>query len=107
MDGKKVQQQTITTVPVSVPVMATPVIDHNDLKEWQKRLDLSYEEAANLLGVDRSTYAAYLTGLARNTRIPTPLPRAIALSAMAIELGLHRLLPPPVLRTKKRRLSAA
>lgn len=98
----KVQQTT--TVPLSVPVLATPVIDHNDLKEWQKRLGLSYEDAAGLLGVDRSTYAAYLTGQARNTRLPVPLPRAIALSAMAIELGLHQLLPPPVPRSKKRKL---
>lgn len=77
------------------------VCDHLDLREWQERMGFTYEEAAEQLGVNRSTYAAYLTGRSRNKGVSTPLPRMVSLAAMAIELGLHKVLPEPVPRSKK------
>lgn len=96
---KPVQEKNLT--PIQVPILCVPVRSNGDLKAWQERLQLNYEEAASQLGVDRSTYAAYLSGKSRATGLPTSLPRSISLAAMAVEVGLHRLLPAPVTRKKQ------
>lgn len=93
--------QDTKSLTLNISFEGKQVLDHQDLREWQARMNFTYEEAAAQLGVDRSTYAVYLTGMSRATKSPTPLPRSISLAAMAIEFGLHRALPAPVPRSKK------
>lgn len=97
----KLQEQKVINTPA--PLVCIPVRNCAELRDWQERLGLSYEDAALHLGVDRSTYAAYLSGKSRATGMEVPLPRAIALAAMAIEAGLFRALPAPVARPKRKR----
>lgn len=81
---------------------APVIIDHEDLREWQIRMKFTYDDAAQVLGVDRSTYAVWLRGTSRTTGKPLPLPRVVALAAMAVEMGLHQNMPPPQIRHKGR-----
>lgn len=96
----KVQEQNSNFSPALLVVI--PVRNNEELKDWQQRMGFSYSDAALQLGVDRSTYAAYLTGKSRATGSDSPLPRAVSLAAMAIEAGLDRALPPPQPREKRR-----
>lgn len=87
----------------SEAIKVTPVVDHVDLRKWMIRLNLSYDTAAEVLGIHRSTFATMLNGVSRETKRPLPLPRSVQLAAMAIEIGIDRLLPPPEVRRKSRR----
>lgn len=93
------QDRKNTFPPVAVVI---PVRNSEELKEWQQRMGFSYNDAALHLGVDRSTYAAYLTGKSRATGFDVPLPRAISLAAMAVEAGFDRALPTPQPRDKRK-----
>lgn len=96
----KVQEQNSNFSPALLVVI--PVRNSEELKEWQQRMGFSYSAAALEMGVDRSTYAAYLTGKSRATGCEVSLPRAISLAAMAIEAGLNRALPKPQPREKRK-----
>lgn len=93
------ESQTCKTITIR------PVLDHIGLRAWMNRMGFPYEDAAEKLGVHRSTFAAMLNGVSRETGRPLPLARTVQLAAMAIELGLDSVLPPPQVRSKKRRTS--
>lgn len=88
--------------PTGIFMPVHPVVTNIDLRMWMHRMGFTYDEAAYVLGVNRSSYATWLTGSSRTTGKPLALPRTVQLAAMAIEVGLHKCLPTPVLRTKKR-----
>jgi transcriptional regulator with XRE-family HTH domain len=94
-----VQEKNSTNPPALLVVI--PVRNSEELREWQQRMGFSYSDAAAELGVNRSTYAAYLTGKSRATGFEVALPRAISLAAMAIEAGLNRALPHSAPQRKK------
>lgn len=84
-------------------IAVVPVVDNLDLRKWMLRMGFSYDRAAEMLGIHRSTFGTMLNGTSRETGRQLPLPRSIQLAAMAIELGIDQKLPPPVMRKKPRR----
>jgi len=60
-----------------------------DLRTWQAHMGLTYDTAAQALGVSRSTYAEWLAGKSRTTGKPVAPSRAVALACAAISAGLR------------------
>ena len=60
----------------------------DDLRAWQAHMGLTYDTAAQALGVSRSTYAEWLAGKSRTTGKPIKISRLVALACAALAGGL-------------------
>ena len=60
-----------------------------DLRAWQARMGLTYDTAAQALGVSRATYAEWLRGKSRTTGKPVAPSRTVALACAALAAGLE------------------
>ena len=60
-----------------------------DLRAWQAHMGLTYEAAAQALGVSRSTYAEWVAGKSRTTGKPVAPSRTVALACAAMAAGLE------------------
>ena len=58
----------------------------HDLKAWQQSMGFTYDTASAALGVNRSTYATWLSGL-------RPIDRRTALACTALAGGLDEWVP--------------
>ena len=61
----------------------------SDLRAWQAHMGLTYDTAAQALGVSRSTYAEWLRGKSRTTGKPVAPSRLCALACAALAAGLE------------------
>ena len=59
-----------------------------DLRTWQAHMGLTYDTAAQALGVSRSTYADWLSGRSRTTGKPITISRLVALACAALAAGV-------------------
>ena len=59
-----------------------------DLRAWQAHMGLTYDTAAQALGVSRGTYADWLAGTSRTTGKPIRIKRTAALACAALAAGL-------------------
>ena len=59
-----------------------------DLRTWQASMGLTYDTAAQALGVSRSTYAEWLAGRSRTTGKPIQISRIVALACAALAAGM-------------------
>ena len=60
-----------------------------DLRAWQAHMGLTYDTAAQALGVSRATYAEWLRGKSRTTGKPVTPSRTVALACAALAAGLE------------------
>jgi hypothetical protein len=60
----------------------------DDLRAWQATMGYTYDTAAAALGVNRSTYAGWISGIARATGKPANIDRRTALACAALAAGL-------------------
>ena len=60
-----------------------------DLRAWQKAMRYTYDTAAQALGINRSTYAALISGINPKTGEPKPIDRRTALACAAILAGIN------------------
>lgn len=60
----------------------------DDLRAWQAHMGLTYDTAAQALGVSRGTYADWLAGTSRTTGKPIQVSRTVALACAALAAGL-------------------
>ncbi len=67
----------------------TQSMTHDDFLAWHTRMGYSYTTGAEALGVDRSSYADYVSGIKRNTGKPMVYKRPLALACAALEAGLQ------------------
>ena len=65
-----------------------------DLRTWQASMGLTYDTAAQALGVSRSTYADWLAGRSRTTGQPIKISKLVALACAALAAGLGEWTPP-------------
>lgn len=63
----------------------------DELRAWQARMGLTYDTAAQALGVSRATYAEWVAGKSRTTGKPITPSRTVALACAALEAGLEPL----------------
>lgn len=61
----------------------------NDLQAWQEAMNYTQQQAANALGITRSTYRDFLNGHSRTTKKAIVIDRRTALACTA----LFRMLP--------------
>ena len=61
---------------------------HADFVAWHTRMGYSYSTGAEALGMDRGTYADYLSGTKRSTGKTMTYKRTIALACAALEAKL-------------------
>lgn len=59
-----------------------------DLRDWRARLHLTQGEAAQRIGIGRTTYVNYERGT-RADGYPVAIPRPVALACAAIALGVN------------------
>lgn len=59
-----------------------------DLRAWQAHMGLTYDTAAQALGVSRATYAEWLRGISRTTGKPITISRLVALACAALAAGV-------------------
>ena len=59
-----------------------------DLRVWQAHMGLTYDTAAQALGVSRSTYAEWVAGKSRTTGRPIQISRTVALACAALAAGI-------------------
>lgn len=59
-----------------------------DLRAWQAHMGLTYDTAAQALGVSRGTYADWLAGTSRTTGKPIRIKRTAALACAALAAGM-------------------
>ena len=74
-----------------------------DLRAWQAHMGLTYDTAAQALGVSRGTYADWLAGRSRTTGKPIMIKRTAALACAALAAGLGEW-PRPTVRAACKRL---
>lgn len=60
-----------------------------DLRAWQAQMGLTYDTAAQALGVSRSSYADWIAGRSRTTGKPVAPSRLCALACAALAAGLE------------------
>ena len=58
------------------------------LRAWQAHMGLTYDTAAQALGVSRATYAEWLRGKSRTTGKPVAPSRTVALACAALAAGM-------------------
>ena len=61
----------------------------DDLRAWAKRLGYSYDQAAEALGIHRSTWADLVAGQSRTTGKSIVIDKRTALACAAIEAGIR------------------
>lgn len=61
----------------------------SDLRAWQAHMGLTYDTAAQALGVSRATYAEWVRGKSRTTGKPVVPSRTVALACAALAAGLE------------------
>ena len=59
-----------------------------DLRAWQAHMGLTYDTAAQALGVSRGTYADWLAGRSRTTGKPITISRTVALACASLAAGM-------------------
>lgn len=60
-----------------------------DLRVWQAHMGYTYDTAAAALGVGRSTYADWVSGVTRSTGAARPIDKRTALACAALAAGLE------------------
>lgn len=65
----------------------------DDLRAWQTHMGLTYDTAAQALGVSRSTYAEWMAGRSRTTGKPIKISRTVALACAALAAGMDEWAP--------------
>jgi len=60
----------------------------SELRTWQAHMGLTYDTAAQALGVSRATYAEWLRGKSRTTGKPITISRLVALACAALAAGV-------------------
>ncbi len=63
---------------------------HEDFKNWRKKMGLTQQQAADVLGLSKATIENYDKGVRREDGRPVVIPRVVALACAAIE---HKLEP--------------
>lgn len=53
----------------------------SDLRAWQAHMSLTYDTAAQALGVSRAAYADWVSGRSRTSGKPIQISRLVALAA--------------------------
>jgi len=60
----------------------------HDLRNWRANLNLTQQEAADLLGISVATVELYERGVRRDSNKPAPIPRYIELACAALNLEI-------------------
>lgn len=60
----------------------------DDLRAWQAQMGLTYDTAAQALGVSRAAYADWIAGRSRTTGKTIQISRLVALACAALAAGV-------------------